>query len=249
SAASWALAAMLLVGVIPVAVAFVRTPASVSPQATRSAAPVVKLTFRTNRVFVGVSIAWFFVMFGQVGILSHLFNLVSADASARVAATAVSVAAMTSLAGRLVAGWLMRYVTPWTFTLGLMAWQAASLLALSASSGDVGIVLASGAFGVTLGTMVMLQALILAEEFTGSAFTRVYAASTFLATLGWAAGPAAIGLVHDALGGYRPAVFMVVGTSLLALALLILVRPRGGGADAVEEDRPRTHLTRAEGAG
>lgn len=225
TAGSYWLGGLLLVGVVPITLALVRTPSSDQPARSVPSAHL-SVRLRTNRVFVGVSLAWFFVMFGQVGILSHLFNLISGALTTGLAAAAVSTAAITSLVGRLVAGWIMRYVSAWTFALGLMAWQTASLLVLALGSDAVTLLLATGAFGVTLGTMVMLQALILAEEFTGPGFTKVYSSSNFLATFGWAAGPAAIGVVHDLGGGYTAAVLMIAGTSLLANIVLAVVRPR-----------------------
>ena len=57
-------------------------------------------------------------------------------------------------------------------------------------------------FGITIGNLLMLQPLLIAEAFGVRDYARIYSRSQFVSTLGVAFGPLLLGVVHDAVDGY-----------------------------------------------
>jgi hypothetical protein len=66
----------------------------------------------------------------------------------------------------------------------------------------------------------MAHPLLLSEAFGVGDYAHLYSRSQLVATLGVAGGPALVGLVHDAAGGYRTALLGVSSVSVLALIVL-----------------------------
>ena len=95
--------------------------------------------------------------------------------------------------------------------LALLAFAVKSLLL-------VGAVL----FGITVGNVLMLQPLLLAEAFGTRHYGRIYAASNLIAAAGVAGGPALIGVLYEASGGYALPYFVVSAASVLSCAILVL---------------------------
>jgi predicted MFS family arabinose efflux permease len=173
-----------------------------------------------TRFFAAVTGAHLLAMAAQVGGMTHLYNLVAERRDAALAATLVSVLAGCSLVGRLVGGVVAASVSMRAFALALMALQGAALALLAAAQATPALVVATALFGVTVGNLLMLHPLLLAERFGVRDYPGIYSRSQLVATAGIAAGPAVAGALHDGLGGYGAA-FAVLGTaSVLAAAAL-----------------------------
>jgi multisubunit Na+/H+ antiporter MnhG subunit len=55
-------------------------------------------------------------------------------------------------------------------------------------------------------------------------FDRTYARLNVVSTIGTAGGPVVLGLMHDAFGGYRPALGVLAAGSGTAVVLLLIAR-------------------------
>jgi len=95
--------------------------------------------------------------------------------------------------------------------LALLAFAVKSLLL-------VGAVL----FGITVGNVLMLQPLLLAEAFGTRHYGRIYSVSSLIAAAGVAGGPALIGAIYEASGGYTLPYLVVSAASVLSCAVLLL---------------------------
>jgi predicted MFS family arabinose efflux permease len=235
-AAPW-LAALLLVGVVPLTALVVRP----SPQAmglmpdgaARAAdgAPVAaapRATFaeaRRSRFFVGVTAAYFFVMGAQVGGVAHIYRLAKTVGAADIAALAVALLAGASVCGRLAGGWILLTVPARGFTLFLFAQQAAGLAVLALAAGKGALIFGVVLFGLAMGNILMMQPLLLAEAFGTHSFGRIYAASNLISVPGVAAGPALLGIAFAATGGYAVPYLVGAAASLLGIAILLMARP------------------------
>lgn len=228
--APW-LALAFLVGVVPVTALLLRpSPESVGLQPDGDPVPApgtplsppgpsAREAMRT-RFFVAVTLAHLLAMLAQVGGIAHLFNLVAERADPALAATAVSVLAVSSLAGRLAGGWVSARTSMRGLALVLMVGQAASLGLLVTSQGRHALLAITALFGLTVGNLLMLHPLMLAERFGVGDYGRIYSRSQLVATFGVAAGPAVIGLLRDALGGYGAAFAFAAVASMLAAGAL-----------------------------
>ena len=178
-----------------------------------------------TRFFAAVTLAHLLAMLAQVGGIAHLFNLVAERADPGLAKAALSLLAVSSLLGRLLGGWAAARTSMRGLALVLMAGQAAALIGLAATGSDLAILVLTVAFGLTVGNLLMLHPLLLAERFGVRDYGRIYSRSQLVAPLGVAVGPFAIGGLHDLLGGYGAAFTLAGVASLIAAAVLAVSGP------------------------
>ena len=173
----------------PVALLLVRSwPSGARPAAPALRAAGVRAAIR-SRFFIGCTLAYVLALASQVGGIAHVFNHAELRAGHVVASAAVSAVAAASIVGRLLGG----------------GTAPAPLLA--------GAIL----FGLTIGNVLMLQALLLAQAFGGESYPRVFAIANAASTIGVAGGPLLMGLAYDASN--YPWAF---GTAALAATLGLL---------------------------
>ena len=176
-----------------------------------------------SRLFVAVTGCYVFAMLAQVGAIAHQFKFVSDELGPASATLAVSVLAGASVVGRLGGGWVVSFVPLRTFALIMLACQSGALLAFPLASGELGFLLASGALGLTVGNLLMLQPLLLAEGFGVLDYPRIYSFGSLITTVGVAAGPVLLGLLHGLNGDYRLPFVVAAVVSTVALAWMAIV--------------------------
>lgn len=195
-----------------------------------------------TRFFVLVTLAYVLVMFAQVGGVAHHVNLVSGRVGEAQAALAVSLLAGTSVVARLTGGWVVTRLSLRGVTVTLMVLQCGALLILATSESYAGLLVGTVALGTTMGNLLMFHPLLLADAFGVRDYSRIYALSQFVMTLGLALGPSLIGLVHDAVGGYALPLGLTATVSLLAAAALVAAGPTGAAAPAPADQASRAAL-------
>jgi MFS family permease len=178
-----------------------------------------------TRFFVTVTTAHLLAMLAQVGGVAHLFNLVAERTTAASAGAALSLLAMSSLVGRLAGGAFVARRSMRGFALVLMVVQAAALTGLASTSSHRSLLVFTVIFGLTAGNLLMLHPLLLAERFGVRDYGRIYSRSKLVATVGVAVGPAAIGALHDLVGGYGLAFSLAGAASVVAAAVLAMSGP------------------------
>lgn len=230
------LALLFVVGIVPVTALLLHPspqalglqpdgdPAPLPDAPTPMQGPLAADAART-RFFVTVTAAHLLAMMAQVGGIAHLFNLVAERSDSGSAGTALQVLALSSLVGRLLGGVVASRLSMRALAVGLMAAQAGSLVLLAVLDGQVGLLVATVLFGLTVGNLLMLHPLLLAEQFGVRDYARIYSRSQFIATFGVAAGPAVVGVLHDVLGGYGAAFSLAAGASVLAAMVLTASGP------------------------
>ena len=186
--------------------------------------PLAAEALRT-RFFVAVTAAQLLAMLAQVGGIAHLFNLAAERTGDGAAGTVVQVLAVSSLAGRLLGGVVAARMSMRLMAVALMTAQALSLLLLAVVDDDIALLLVTVVFGLTVGNLLMLHPLLLAERFGVRDYARIYSRSQFVATLGVAAGPALIGVLHDVLDGYGAAFTLAAAASVAAAVVLSVSGP------------------------
>ena len=203
-------------GLVPDGTKFVRQAGSPAPPRSVSYTQA-----RRSRFFLGVTAAYLFGLGAQVGAITHLFRLASTRESASVAALALALLASASVVGRLTGGWLLLRLPTLGFAAGMLLAQALALALLAFASKSM---LLAGAvlFGITIGNVLMLQPLLLAEAFGTRHYGRIYSVSNLITAVGVAGGPALVGVIYEASGGYTLPYLVVSAASLLSCAILLL---------------------------
>jgi MFS family permease len=160
---------IFVVLIVPIALLVVRT-AGTSSGASAEAAKTVGWEYPDairTRFFVCLSAGYVLIMTAQVGGIAHLYNRVDELVNFAIAANAVQVLTIASISGRIVGGWLVTRVSIRAFTMSNICVQMAGLTAIAVAEGTVGALIAAGLFGISVGNLLMLQPLWLAEAFPG----------------------------------------------------------------------------------
>ena len=211
--------------IAPIALLLVRSwPANGEAAARPPVAVDVREVLRT-RFFIGATLAYVAIMAAQVGGIAHVFNHVAKFAGQGSAAVAVSLVAGTSMVGRLLGGVVLTAKFPIRlFTVLNIGGQSVGLAAFALADGQGSALFAAFLFGLTLGNLLMLQPLLLAQAFGVRLYPRVFAIAHAASTVGVAGGPLAMGIVHDALN-YAWSFGLAAIASTLALAILLGAGP------------------------
>ncbi len=251
------MAAIWLLGTVPIALLLVRpfpstmglrpdgdeapsadgtTPsptAEASPTADEPLPGVPYAQARRTRLFIGLCAAYLFIFFGQVGGLAQLYNMVQERTDAATASTSLSALALASVVARLVGGVVVIKVDTRSFTIVVAVVQVVALALLGLAATPLTLIASAVILGVSIGNLLMLQPLLLAEAFGVAEYSRIYSFNQLIGTAGVAAGPFALGLVRD-LADYRLA-FLVAAVATLSGAVALGI---GGPTSAVHRLRP-----------
>ncbi|MFM8836345.1 MAG: MFS transporter, partial [Actinomycetota bacterium] len=126
-----------------------------------------------TKFFNAVTFGYIFAFGAQVGGALQLVKLVEERAGRSTATLATIVLSSMSIVSRFVAGRIIPRLNMTRFTVGLAVMQGLSLASLGLINSRVGLLLAIGLFGVTIGNMVMMQSLLLAERFGVRDYPRI----------------------------------------------------------------------------
>lgn len=179
-----------------------------------------------SRLYLFIVTGFVFVMMAQVGTLAHQFRLVfSRTDSDETAALAIASMAGASIVGRLVGGHALTWMPAKPFVFGLAIAQAIALALYAYMTNPLALIATSVLFGITIGNLLMMQPLMIAEAFGLKAYGRLFSWSQFSMTAGVAAGPALIGYIYELGGGYTPAFLLMTGASLIGLICFLAAGP------------------------
>jgi hypothetical protein len=157
----------------------------------------------------------------QVGAIQQMVKLVEDRTDAGTAAFATLVLAATSVVARLVGGRVVTIVPMVAFTGALAAFQCVALVLLAVADSTATIFVSIVLFGATVGNILMLHPLLIAERFGVRDYPRIFSRSQLFALTGTAGGPLLLGWLYDVGGGYEIS-YVVAGCCSLAGGAAIL---------------------------
>ncbi len=236
AAATPILGVVWVIGIVPIAVWFVRPdPAALGwlPDGGRVqvdvplVAPTGTLFHEAmrSRFFIATTVAYVLVLGAQVGGIQQLVKLVEDRTDARTAALATIVLAGTSVCARLAGGRVVSRVPMTPFVAALAAAQALSLMLIAFADSKVGIFIAILLFGATVGNILMLQPLLMAERFGILDYPRIFSRAQFLSMVGTAGGPLLLGWLYDNAGGYDTSYLVAAACSFTGALVLASAGP------------------------
>jgi MFS family permease len=88
------------------------------------------------------------------------------------------------------------------FSILLLTIQGVMLGGLGLATAAGALLIASAGFGITIGNILLLQSMLLAEAYGARHYARIYSIGNLFATAGVAGGPLLLGILHD-VSGYR----------------------------------------------
>lgn len=151
-----------------------------------------------QRYFWCLCLAYVFLMMAQVGAITHQYGLARVFLSEAQTAFAVAIVPIASIIGRLIGGWIIDRVSIRGFAISMMFVQVVSLMVLSAGQGVIALFLGLALFGTSVGNILMLQPLLIADAFGVKEYAKIFSMSNLMSSWGTAAGPWIVGAVYNA---------------------------------------------------
>lgn len=210
---------------VPLIGLLVRSPARQPGAATRPAAPASRREIMRSLAFWTITLPFAAAFFVQVGFVVHQFSLVEQASDPATASLAVGLTAVMAVAGRLALGLVVDRIDQRLASALSLLSQAAALALCAAGGSGTALVIASALFGLSVGNVITLPALIVHREFPPASFAAVVALSTAIGQFVYAFGPGAIGWLRDASGSYRLPLLLCLAIEAAAAAF-VLVRGR-----------------------
>lgn len=177
-----------------------------------------------SRFFVVLTMGYVLAMGAQVGVIAHMYGRGVAIATPLQASFAVSVLATLSVIGRLLGGFLVGRIPIKGFTLTMVVGQLFGFVLIGFADDAMDLWLGAALFGFTVGNLLMLQPLMLAQAFGVMDYPRIFSVSQAVSTLGIASGPVLLGAI-TAAHGYLVAFLTFAVLSGVAFALIVAAGP------------------------
>jgi len=156
----------------------------------------------------------------QIGFITHHVTLAQPLLGVEGAGFLVSATGGSAFIGRLILARIVDGVSVRKLACVVMIAQAAALLSLALWPTAPVLVGASLVYGYGIGHITTLGPIVVRREFGAAAFGATYGVAASAIQLVSAFGPAAIGVLRDSLGGYRPGLAIASAITLIACAIL-----------------------------
>ncbi|MEY4401613.1 MAG: hypothetical protein RL072_1478 [Actinomycetota bacterium] len=231
------LATIWFVGIVPVSV-FLLLPfphqLGWMPDGERAAsneAPVLTGTPLSlavkSRFFLMVAIGYIFAFGAQVGGVQQLVKMVEERTDRTTATLGTVVLSLFSIIARFTASRLIARLDMTRFTVMVAIMQGVSLTFVGFMNSSIGLLVGIALFGATIGNMLMMQSLLIAQRFGVLDYPRIAARQGLISFTGTAGGPLLLGALHDFAGGYRSSYVVAGVCSLVGALLFSLAGPAG----------------------
>jgi MFS family permease len=218
------------VGVVPISIIVIRSfPADKGLQPDGAPTPDTPLELEgmtlaeagRTRFFRMLCLTYAMIFLAQVGGIAQLFNLAKERTDSATAGTVLSVMALSSVIGRLVGGVVVLRLSTKGMTAALTVVQAVALTAVAFADTRATLLATAALFGLSVGNLLMLQPLLIAEAFGVKEYSRVYSLNQLFGTIGVALGPFVLGMIRDA-ASYETAFIVAGSANIVGLVALVL---------------------------
>ena len=178
----------------------------------------------SSQAFVTLSAAFALALFSQVGVLSHLLSRLSPVMGASGAAIALSVTTLSAVAGRMLLAWLIgdndrRYAACANFLV-----QTIGVSILCVSDATPVLLVGCVMFGLGVGNVAAIPALIAQREFRAADVGTVVALVIAINQAVFALAPAILGAVHDVASNYTASFAIAAAIQFAAAGVVLLGR-------------------------
>ena len=128
----------------------------------------------------------------------------------------LSILPIASVVGRLAGGFMLEHLPILSFTLAMIVLQALSLFLVAVSESPLTLGLSLALFGLSVGNLLMLQPLIVAERFGLLDYSRLFSWANLFSVLGVAGGPGVLGAIYGSVGNFAIPYFFASAMGVVA---------------------------------
>jgi MFS family permease len=175
-----------------------------------------------GRYFWVLSISYLFVMLAQVGGIAHQYGIIAYHLDATGAAYGMAILPLFSILGRLAGGVIIDKVSTSKFTAAMMLLQGSALGMMAFATNTFSLFASLALFGITVGNLLMLQPLLVAEVYGLISYSRIYSWSNFITILGIASGPALMGYLATVDETYQLSFLAAAVSGFLACSIFVV---------------------------
>ncbi len=217
--------ALVAAGVLALLVPTVMLGLRGAPRAAASSRAVGAITRREvlrSHAFRTVAAFYALALIAQVGFMMHEVAFLTPRLGATGAADALAATSFAAMLGRLALGMVIDRLDQRRVAAISVTSQAVGLAAILLFP-DLPVALYGGVilFGLSVGNLITLPALIVQREFPAAAFGVVIGLATAISQFAFAFAPALLGIVHDVAGGYPPALVLCIAVQLAAASVVL----------------------------
>lgn len=231
------LAAIWFVGIVPIAVLFLRPyphEYGWAPDGERVTADTPRGLTGTpladavrTRFFLMLAVGYIFAFSAQVGGVQQLVKMVEERTDRSTATLGTVVLSLFSIIARFAASRAIARLDMMRFTVLIAAVQGIALAFIGVVNSSVGLLIGIALFGATIGNMLMMQSLLIAQKFGVLDYPRIAARQGLISFTGTAGGPLLLGAMHDFAGGYRSSYLAAGVCSLVGVVLFSMAGSAG----------------------
>ena len=174
--------------------------------------------------FWSIALTFMLALGGQIAYLVHQVSFLGQYLGPQGAATAVAITACASIVGRLFLGTFVDRCDKRYVTMVCVLIQGLAVLILAFYSHVVLLYLCTFAFGLTMGSLIMMQSLLIGECFGIPSFATVSGAIGLLCMPGAAFGPMIAGVIFDATQSYQGSFVLFAAASFIAMGTVYFAR-------------------------
>lgn len=161
-------------------------------------------------------------LLSQAAFLVHQVAFLEISIGRTSAGIAVAITTAASICGRLAMGAFVDRLDLRAFSAISWATQALALAAMTQVAGQWPLFFLCAIYGLSVGNLITLPALIIQREFSAAAFGMLVALSTAITQFIYALGPGLLGVVRDAAASYSPAIALCVALNLAAAGVILI---------------------------
>lgn len=203
------------------------SPVPARAQVTAGPRPRRRDAIRTWR-FWSVSLTFALGLAAQVGVLTHLVQIVAPTLGATAAGRAVSTTTVAALIGRLLVGCVVDRMNRRRIASATLAVQIVGVVLLARQTTSFHVYVGCVLFGLGVGNLTTLPGLILAVEWSHERFAGLVGLIVGINQFTFAFGPSLVGVLRDRASTYEPALAACALLQALA-AIVVLTGPGGEG--------------------
>jgi cyanate permease len=164
-------------------------------------------------------------LMAQIGFIVHQIAFLEPAMGRALAGLAVGVMTVMAAVGRVILGLFIARWNARRATALSVASQAAALLAMTQTTDVALLFLACAVFGLTVGNLITLPAVVIQREFDAASFGLLVGLSTAIGQFTCVVGPGLLGLVRDLTGGYGASLALCMALELAAAAVILYLKP------------------------
>jgi MFS family permease len=181
---------------------------------------------RSSHVW-SIALPFALVLTAQVGFIVHQMAFLLPHLGIHGAANAVASTAVAALTGRVAMAPLIDRIDQRLASAASFTSQAVGLgLMLIMPDQPVALYIGSVLFGLSVGNVITLPALIVQREFSTSSFALVISTVSMVGYTMLAFGPTLLALARDIAGSYAAAILLCIVLQFAGALILLISRPR-----------------------